>query len=68
MPDRLLQLPAKDYETIVAALAQVDHGFHHGFERGLIEAAKRNVQLALKALGQKTAAEEQAAEDGEDEE
>jgi hypothetical protein len=60
-----IELTDEQRRIVVAALAQTDYAFHHG-DWDALEAAAHNSAVALKYFGQKTAAEEEAEEQEED--
>jgi len=61
-----IELTDEQQRIVVAALSQADYACHHG-DWDCLEAAAHNAALALKYFGQKTAAEEEAEEQEEDE-
>lgn len=60
-------LTEEQFQLVVTALSQADYAFFHG-DGDCAEAAVRHLAMALKALGQKTAAEEADEEDDDNEE
>jgi hypothetical protein len=57
-----IELTDEQYRTVIAALSQTDHAWHHG-DQYCLGAAAENAAIALKYFGQKTAAEEEAEEE-----
>jgi hypothetical protein len=65
MPEPTKTITEEQYRLLVMAAAQTDYANHAG-DWDCLEAAGHNAALALKALGQKTAAEEEEEEEADE--